>query len=434
MTTDVGTQPWYKQLSGTQGRAFWAAWLGYALDGFDFVLITYALTNIAKDFQLTLVEASTLISAAFITRWLGGAVVGSIADKVGRKKAMIIGIWLYAVGTFLCGFSWNYWSLFAFRLIVGLGMAGEYSASATYVLESWPKHLRNRASAFLLSGYTVGSIIVSLIYPYIITHFSWRALFYLGIIPVFLTIYMRANLPESTDWNNAQKAGKNSEGVSFFRLLTPRWLPVFLVMTFFIFSAFMLSWPIQSLMPTYLKSIGYDPNGVGQVMFIANFGYLLGTIFSGFLGDWVGTRNSYIYMWLISLLLIIPVFIIGKSSILLLGILACLLQFTSSGISGLHPKYLAEHFAVDIRGVGVGVSYNVGALGGALAPIIGTLLAQNTSMGISLATLTFGWTLIAVLIVALNLGQRVSHQANEVAAEFNSENPAEGSDTAEIAG
>jgi SHS family sialic acid transporter-like MFS transporter len=338
------------------------------------------------------------------------------------------------VGTFLCGLSWNYWSLFAFRLIVGLGMAGEYSASATYVLESWPKHLRNRASAFLLSGYTVGSIIVALIYPYIVTHFGWRALFYVGILPVLVTLYMRGNLPESADWDKARKEGKQSSGVSFFRLLTPQWLPVFIVMTFFIFSAFMLSWPIQSLMPTYLKSIGYDPNGVGQVMFIANFGYLLGTIFSGFLGDWVGTRRSYIYMWLASLVLIIPVFIIGKSSILLLGILACLLLFTSNGISGLHPKYLAEHFALDVRGVGVGVSYNVGALGGALAPIIGTALAGRISLGASLAVLCFVWTLIAVLLVALNLGKRVSRQANAVAAEFNGDVSETSSDEMEVAG
>jgi SHS family sialic acid transporter-like MFS transporter len=418
MATNAARQPWYKELSGAQIRGFWAAWMGYALDGFDFVIITYVLTNIEQEFHLDLVTASTLISAAFISRWIGGAVVGSIADRIGRKQAMIAGIWLYALGTFLCGFAWNYWSLFAFRLIVGLGMAGEYSASATYVLESWPKRIRNKASGFLLSGYTVGSIVVSLIYPFIVTHWGWRVLFYLGIIPVFVTLYMRANLPESAEWDKAKERGNTTKGISFFQLLSGQWLPVLLTIIFFIFSAFMMNWPIQSLLPTYLKTTGFDPAGVGQIMFLANFGYLLGTLWAGFLGDWVGTRRAYIYTLLISLVLIIPIFWLGHSAILLLGALVFLLEFTSIGISGLHPKYMSEHFSTEVRGAALGVGYNIGALGGAVAPIVGTALASQIGLGNALALLTFFWTLVVIAIVASNLPGRVSRRATAAIAEF----------------
>src|SRR5581483_10322330 len=117
--------------------------------------------------------------------------------------------------------------------------------------------------------------------------------------------------------------------------LSAQWLPVLLTIILFIFSAFMMNWPIQSLLPTYFKSTGFYPAGVGQIMFFANFGYLLGTIGSGFLGDWVGTQRAYIYTLLVSLLLIIPVFLLSHAAIPFLGALVFLLEFTSIGISGL---------------------------------------------------------------------------------------------------
>jgi SHS family sialic acid transporter-like MFS transporter len=409
-TTNASPMPWYKDLSGSQWRAFWAAWLGYGLDGFDFVLITYVLTNIKQDFKLNLVTASTLISASFITRWLGGAIVGSIADKIGRKNAMMAGIWLYALGTFLCGFAWNYWSFFAFRLIVGLGMAGEYSASSTYVLESWPQRIRNKASSFLISGYNVGSIIVAFIYPFIVTNFGWRALFYIGILPAFLTLYMRKNLPENTEWNELRKHGTSTSGISFFKLFSPRVLPVFLAVTVFIFSAFLYSWPLQSLLPTYAKSIGYDAVGVSQVLFAANFGTLLGCIFYGFLGDRVGTRRAYIYALIVAPFLVLPVFLIGKSTILLLGVLIFLLLFVSQGIAGLHPKFMAMYFAPEVRGSGVGVAYNLGSLGGAIAPVWGAYIAAQVGLGTALAALMLFWTLVVLAIVAFNIPGRLLHK------------------------
>ncbi len=406
-TSATAHVPWYRELSKQHWKAFFAAWIGYALDGFDFVIITYVLTNIKQEFNLSLVTASTLISAAFITRWLGGAFVGSIADRIGRKNAMMAGIWLYAIGTFLCGFAWNYWSLFAFRLIVGLGMAGEYSASSTYVLESWPLRIRNKASAFLISGYNVGSLVVAFLYPVVLTHFSWRWLFYIGILPALLTLYMRKNLPENTEWSKQREKGEISGGISFFKLFTPRILPVFLAVTLFIFAAFLYSWPLQSLLPTYVKSIGYDANGVAQVMFAANFGTLLGCIFAGFLGDWVGTRRAYIYALLVSLLLILPVFIVGKSTIWFLGILIFVLLFVSQGIAGLHPKFMSMYFAPEIRGSGVGVAYNLGSLGGAIAPIWGAFFAERMGLGPALASLMLFWTLVVVAIVALNIPGRL---------------------------
>ncbi len=448
----------HETLTRTHWKQFWAAWIGYLLDGFDFILITLVLTELADEFGLSLVQATTLVSAAFVSRWFGGLLLGAIADRFGRKGAMILSILCFAGGSFLCGLAWGYWPMFVFRAIVGIGMAGEYASSVTYAMESWPQRFRNRASGALLSAYPIGVVLASQLYPLVVPTLGWRWMFFIGLLPAAVALWMRRALPEAREWEDNVARGAMRENTAMQLLFSPRrrvvniaisvvaaldlvvifsrtvtgpWVVVlavlaaacfvvlarqmaagatamFVMLIVTVLTAFLYSWPLQSLLPTYLKTeLHFDPAQVAHVLLWAGLGYAAGSVVSGIVADRLGTRRTYVLGLVISLFFVVPVFALSSAQVVWLWVLLFGLQFFSQGISGLLPKFVSDHLPVNVRASGLGFCYNVGALGGAIAPIMGASVAASLGLGTALTVLTLGFTVLVAVLVGFDVAGRL---------------------------
>ncbi len=406
MADVASATPWYRDISKGQVQGLIAAWLGYFLDGFDFALIIYVVTDIAKEFDLSLAAASSLVGASFTTRWLAGPVIGSIADKYGRRSAMIAAMCFYSFGAAGCGLAVGYWSVFLCRAIVGIGMAGEYCSSAAYVVEMAPARIRNTATALLLTFFSLGIVAAAQLYPRVVPYYGWRVFMFFGLVPVVITLYIRFFAPESAPWLESQ--GKVQEKTpSGLQILSSKWWPITLLLCFTVFALYMSNMPIMILLPTYLKDIGYTPAEVASITSLGGLGTGIGALLAAVAADRWGTARTMSWALSLAVLFIFPVFLIGKTAVLLLGALVLPLMMLTLGNGGIMPKWISEHYPVELRGAGVGTVYNVGAFGGFFGPTAAAFASQHFGLAYSIIGAFFTFVVGMLLIIQLDIPMRL---------------------------
>src|SRR5437870_1642943 len=191
----------FKSLNRDQRNTFVACFLGWALDAFDFFLLTFVIVPMAHDLGTNIAKLSYAITLTLAMRPIGAFIFGLLGDRFGRRIPLMIDIIFYSVMELLTAFAPNYTMLLVFRALYGIGMGGEWGLGASLAMESLPTASRGLFSGILQQGYAFGYLLAALVYGIVYPFFGWRGLFVAGALPAGLVIFMRARVPESPTWS-----------------------------------------------------------------------------------------------------------------------------------------------------------------------------------------------------------------------------------------
>jgi MFS family permease len=211
----IGPIQLIRQASAAQRRTLLAAALGWALDAFDTMLYALVLTLLMRDLRMNKATAGLLSTITLLASGLGGLLFGFLADRIGRKRALMASILTYSLCSFASGLATSIAVLAAARFILGLGMGGEWNTGATLVAETWPTELRAKAISIVQSSWAIGFAAAALVAGPVARYFGWRAVFFVGILPALLTLWIRRGVPESTLWKERTRVTSSGKSSSF---------------------------------------------------------------------------------------------------------------------------------------------------------------------------------------------------------------------------
>ncbi len=417
------TFDWYRTLSGQAVHAFWASFLGWALDAFDYQMFAFILTAIAASFALTRAQSGLIATVTLIVSAFGGMLAGILADSIGRVRTLILTISIYAVFTFLSGSAPNYPVLLIFRSLQGLGFGGEWAAGAVLIAEVANPEQRGRVLGMIQSAWAIGwafsLLAYTLVFSLVPPSTGWRVVYWLGILPALLILYVRKNVKEPeifvqtreaevahTDDAVAQGATTNS----FVQLFRPDLLRTTLFACLLATGAQGGYYAIFTWLPTFLKTTKHlSVVGSFPYLLIIIVGSFIGYVVSGYVNDWLGRRPTFAIYAVCSAILIYLYTQIPSGANTLLLILGAPLGFFASGIFSGFGSYLAELFPSRARGAGQGFTYNFGRGVGALFPTIIGILSASIGLGgaIGFGALGYALCLLALLFLPETRGKRL---------------------------
>jgi len=200
--------PWWKEPTKDQWLAWSAAWLGWTLDAFDFTIFLLIMLPISQEFNVPLTAVTAVFTLTLWMRLVGATASGWLADRIGRKKPLMISIAWYSACNFIAGFSPAFWFLFLFRALLGIGMGAEWPAGAALAMETWPARSRGFMGAVMQGSWGIGFLLSSAIYGLFYNYIGWRGLLMIGIAPALLIIYIRLFVKEPEIWVENQRQQK----------------------------------------------------------------------------------------------------------------------------------------------------------------------------------------------------------------------------------
>src|SRR6202521_4387314 len=196
---------WPRDVTSAERKSLIAGSLGWMLDAMDVMLYSFVLTNLILEFSMDTRTAGFLNSLTLVASAIGGFLFGILADRIGRTRALMASILVYSLASAACGLSQSIAQLAFFRFLLGLGMGGEWTAAAALIAETWRAEHRAKALGLMQSAYAIGEAIAALVVVLVLPNFGWRAVFFVGVLPALLVLWVRRSVPEPALWKDRAK-------------------------------------------------------------------------------------------------------------------------------------------------------------------------------------------------------------------------------------
>ncbi len=376
--------------------------LGWILDAFDFFVIIFLFDGLASHFHVNKVAIVYTLTLTLAMRPIGALIFGTLADRFGRKRPLMLCVAYFSTVTVLSGFAPSYTSFVAMRVMYGIGMGGYWGIGASYAMESAPRRLRGMLSGVMQGGYPFGYLLAAVAMQMVVPNWGWRSMFVVGAPVAALIVALTLLAPESESWRLNRATSLRTIFSTLFQH-TGIFAYLLLVMT----AMTCLSHGTQDLYPDFLKAI---PGLQGQRIFgmqmlfgipvIYNIGAILGAFFFGHISEKIGRRRAAMLALTLSLISI-PAWAFG-SSLLVLALGSCCMQTGVQGTFGVIPAHLNELSPDAVRSLFPGFVYQLGVLIGSPAVTIEYILRDH--LGYPWALTAFELCVIVSLLFIFGCG------------------------------
>ena len=378
--------------------------VGYAMDGFDLLILGFMLSAISADLNLTPAQSGSLVTWTLVGAVVGGIVFGALSDRYGRVRVLTWTIVLFAVFTGLCAIAQGYWDLLIYRTIAGIGLGGEFGIGMALAIEAWPAKHRAKAASYVALGWQVGVLAAALLTPVLLPHIGWRGMFVVGIFPAFVAWYLRVRLHEPEIFSQKQTALSTQKisKLESFKLLvkdkatTKVSLGVVVLTSVQNFGYY----GIMIWMPNFLsKQLGFSLTKSGLWTAVTVCGMMAGIWIFGRLADRVGRKPSFLLFQLGAVISIIIYSQLTDSTAMLVA--GAFLGMFVNGMMGGYGALMAEAYPTEARATAQNVLFNLGRAVGGFGPVVVGAIVSAYSFSIAIAFLAVIYVIDMVATVFL---------------------------------
>lgn len=360
--------------------------IGYAMDGFDLLILSFMLSAISADLQLTPGQAGSLITWTLVGAVAGGIVFGTLSDYFGRVRVLTWTIVLFAVFTGLCAFAQGYWELLAYRTVAGFGLGGEFGIGMALAAEAWPAKHRARVSSYVALGWQAGVLGAALLTPLLLPTIGWRGMFLVGVLPAIAAWVIRNKLHEPEVF--VRSASKKQSMTNSFKLLvkdartTRTSLGIVILCAVQNFGYF----GIMIWMPSFLsKQLGFSLTKSSMWTAVTILGMMVGIYVFGQLADRIGRKPSFLIFQAGAAAMVLFYSQLNDPVTMLWA--GALMGMFVNGMLGGYGALMSEAYPTEARATAQNVLFNIGRGVGGFGPVVIGALAATYSFQFAIGLL-----------------------------------------------